>query len=77
MAAGSSRNSGADLEAGGLDRWRIGGLYYGRLYDGKKRTDLNLLERAVQDHGIGCVKQSSRRRGDDGARSTGPANGQA
>jgi len=45
-----------DFEAAGLDRWRIGGLYYGRFYDKKKRTDLSLLERAVQDHGIGWIK---------------------
>ena len=52
-----------DFEAGGLDRWTIGGLYYGRLYDGEKRTDLSLLERAVQDHGIGCVKQILAKKG--------------
>jgi hypothetical protein len=45
-----------DYEAAGFDRWRIGGLYYGRFYDGKKRTDLSLLGRAVSDHSIGWVK---------------------
>jgi hypothetical protein len=46
-----------DYEAAGFDRWKIGGLYYGRLYDGSKRTDLRLLEQAKSDQGIGWFKQ--------------------
>lgn len=52
-----------DYEAAGLDRWKIGGLYFGRYYDGEKATDLGLLNRAVHDGSIGWVKQITLKQG--------------
>jgi len=46
-----------DYEASSLNRWKIGGLYYGRFYDRGRRTELCQLERAVQNHSIGYYKQ--------------------
>jgi hypothetical protein len=50
----------ADFEAAGLDSWKIGRLYFGRIYDGGIRpSDLNLLRQAVRDGGIGGFTQIS------------------
>jgi hypothetical protein len=46
------------FEAAGFDRWKVGGVYYGRPYTGSARpTNFNVLTQAVQDGGIRGYKQ--------------------